>query len=68
MKAEFFDTFSEAFALCRDRDRPLIAVVVEKCDECCAETVNGSGHKRAHKIYPSGRAVPTNHAAEDYVT
>ena len=70
MKARAFDTFSEAFAVCRDRDAPMVVVVAEECNDCCAEMVNvaatGKSAKRAHKVYPSGTAVPLMHAAEDY--
>ena len=71
MRALHFQTFADAFAVCRDRDAPLVVVIMEPCNDCCAETANvaatGNTAKRAHKIYPSGRAVPLMHAAEDYV-
>jgi hypothetical protein len=53
--AEDFDTFSEAFATCRDRDAPPVVNVAEQCNDCCRES---EGHpKRLHKVYPSGYAV-----------
>lgn len=50
-----FDTFSNAFAVCRDRDAPLVVNVAEQCNDCCRESEGNP--KRLHKIYPSGHAV-----------
>ena len=57
-----FDTFSDAFAVCRDRNAPLRVVVTEPCNDCCRESEGNP--KRLHKVYPSGRAVPLMQAAK----
>lgn len=61
--AQRFDTFSDAFAVCRDRNAPLRVHVNEPCNDCCRESEGNP--KRLHKVYPSGRAVPLMLAAED---
>ena len=68
IKATRFETFEAAFSTCRSRNAPLVVVVTEPCNDCCCETQNttdtGDPHKRPHKLYPSGKAIPLPYAVE----
>jgi hypothetical protein len=57
-----FVTFAEALGYCSLLDAPINIVIIEPCSTCCRELTNemntGERHKRAHRLYPSGRIVP----------